>query len=91
MSGIWIAHTWIVVAGVDDRDILRDRIKQVLRELGYRWERDRYDNDLGALELRGVNGGRADFIGESPEPFQPSGIRDADIVSGGARLAVSFR
>ena len=82
VRNLWVAHTWIVVAGIDDRDILRDRIKQVLRELGYRWERDRYDNDVGALDSSaGVNGGRA-FIGESPDPFQASGIRDADIVSG---------
>ena len=75
VRNLWIAHTWIVVAGVDDRDILRDRIKQVLRELGYRRERDRYDNDVGALDSSaGVNGGRTDFIGESPDPFQPSGI-----------------
>src|SRR3982751_4425841 len=40
LRDLWVAQTWIVVAGVNDRDILRDRIKQVLRELGYRWERD---------------------------------------------------
>src|SRR6185312_17457911 len=41
-----VAQAGIVVAGVDDRDILRDRVEQVLRKLGYRWEGDRYDNDV---------------------------------------------
>jgi hypothetical protein len=50
VRNLWIAYTWIIVTGVDERNILRDRIKQVLRELGYRWERDRYNNDAGGLD-----------------------------------------
>ena len=34
LRDLWVAQTWIVVAGVDDRDILRDSIKQVLRKFG---------------------------------------------------------
>src|SRR6185436_8285773 len=35
----------------------------------------------------GVSGGRADLVGDSPDPFHASGIRDADIVSGDRQLA----
>jgi len=40
LRDLWVAHTWIVVARIDHREIPRDLSNNILRKAGYRREWD---------------------------------------------------
>nr|WP_235561836.1 hypothetical protein [Marmoricola sp. Leaf446] len=77
-----VAEAGVVVAGVDDRDVARQVVEQVLGQGGHGRQRDREHDDLGALDRSPcIDGSGADLLGHLADALDSAGVRETDVVA----------